>query len=113
MQPIVIGTATASPGETARGVIPAGRDFDGPIEIPVIVVRGTRDGPVLWIDGGTHGDEAEGSITCWNLAREVDAKGLAGTLVLVPILNLVAAKNGSRGSPRDHVYYDLSRGYRG
>jgi len=113
MQPIVIGTATASPGETARGVIPAGRDFDGPIEIPVIVVRGARDGPVLWIDGATHGDEAEGSITCWNLAKEVDANGLAGTLVLVPILNLAAAKNGSRGNPLDHVNYDLNRVYPG
>jgi len=113
MQPVTVGTAKASPGETARGVIPAGRDFDGPIEIPVIVVRGTRDGPVLWIDGATHGDEAEGSITCWNLAKEVDAKGLAGTLVLVPILNLAAAKNGSRGNPLDHVNYDLNRVYPG
>jgi predicted deacylase len=113
MQPFVVGTAAASPGRQARGVIPAGRDFDGPIEIPVIVLRGAADGPVLWIDGATHGDEPEGSIACWNLSREVEANGLAGTLVLVPILNMAAAKNGSRGNPLDHVHYDLNRIYPG
>ena len=88
MNQIVVGTARARPGEVARGVIPVGRGFDGPIEIPAIVARGVEDGPVLWIDGATHGDEPEGSIACWNLAREVNANQLRGALVLVPILNL-------------------------
>ncbi|HXX38070.1 MAG TPA: succinylglutamate desuccinylase/aspartoacylase family protein [bacterium] len=113
MQPLTVGTATASPGETARGVIVAGRDFDGPIEIPVVVVRGAADGPVLWVDGATHGDEPEGSIACWSLAKGIEAKRLAGTLVLVPIVNVAAAKNGSRGDPLDHVNYDLNRLYPG
>ncbi len=113
MQSFTVGTATASPGERAQGVIPVGRDFDSQIEIPVVIVRGAQAGPVLWIDGATHGDEPEGSITCWNLARETDAKGLAGTLVLAPILNMAAAKNGSRGNPLDHVNYDLNRIYPG
>ncbi|HVI86446.1 MAG TPA: succinylglutamate desuccinylase, partial [bacterium] len=61
MSQVVVGTARARPGEIARGAIPVGRGFDGPIEIPAIVARGVEDGPVLWIDGATHGDEPEGS----------------------------------------------------
>ena len=68
MATFTVGTASANPGEVGRGVIPAGRAFDGPIEIPVIVVRGEHDGPVLWVDGATHGDEPEGPLVCWTLA---------------------------------------------
>ena len=113
MSQIAVGTARALPGQIARGVIPVGRGFDGPIEIPAIVAGGAGDGPVLWIDGATHGDEPEGSIACWNLAKEVDANQLRGALVLVPILNLAASRHGSRGNPLDRVHYDLNRIYPG
>lgn len=108
-----VGTAQARTGEVARGVIPVGRAFDGPIEIPVIVIRGEREGPVLWIDGATHGDEPEGPLACWTLAREVRPQDLRGTVVLVPILNVGAAKYGARGNPADTVTYDINRIYPG
>jgi uncharacterized protein len=108
-----VGTAIATAGETARGVIPAGRDFDGEIAIPVVVIHGMKEGPVLWVDGATHGDEPEGTMACWNLANQVEPTQLAGTLVLIPILNVAASRHGSRGNPLDRVNYDLNRTYPG
>jgi predicted deacylase len=52
-------------------------------------------------------------MACWRLARAIDARELAGTLVLVPVLNLAAAKNGSRGNPLDLSAFDLNRVYPG
>ena len=113
MATFTVGTASANPGEVGRGVIPAGRAFDGPIEIPVIVVRREHDGPVLWVDGAAHGDEPEGPLVCWTLARQVRPPDLRGTLVLIPILNVGAAKQATRGNPADTVAYDLNRIYPG
>lgn len=113
MRSYVVGTAEAAPGTKARGVIAAGRDFDGPVEIPVIVIRGSKDGPTLWIDGATHGDEPEGPIACWDLAKEIDPASLAGCVVLAPVLNVKAAKHCARGNPLDRVNFDLNRIYPG
>lgn len=105
-----VGTAKAKPGESATGVIsvPGSR-----VEIPVIVINGVKDGPCLWVDGAIHGDEPEGSWTCHILRREVDPKKLAGSLVLVPVINVPAFEAASRGNPLDTFSYDMNRIYPG
>ncbi len=113
MRSLTIGSAEASPGTKARGVIAAGRGFNGPVEVPLVVVRGAQEGPTLWIDGATHGDEPEGTVACWTLAKEVDAERLSGSLVLAPLLNVAAAEHAARGNPLDRVNYDLNRIYPG
>src|SRR5947208_14214091 len=63
-----VGTAQAKPGQRATGAIPVGRRAGGgPIEIPLILVNGRDDGPVLWIDGAVHGDEPEGPLAVLRL----------------------------------------------
>ncbi len=60
-QPLNIGTVSIMPGEKKRGGIPIGADMYGrEREIPLIVYRGVEDGPILWLNGATHGDEPEG-----------------------------------------------------
>jgi uncharacterized protein len=113
MEPFAVGTAEARPGAKVRGIIAAGRDFDGPVEIPIIVIRGAKNGPTLWIDGATHGDEPEGPVACWTLAKEINAETLAGCVVLAPVLNVAAAKHCARGNPLDRVNFDLNRIYPG
>jgi predicted deacylase len=107
---IKVGTAKAKPGTTATGVIAVPGSS---VEIPVIVINGVKDGPCLWIDGAIHGDEPEGPLMCHILRREVDPEKLAGTLVLVPVINTPAFEAASRGNPLDTFSYDMNRIYPG
>lgn len=111
---IEIGTAVAAPGSTVRGVIPVTELAGGtPVQVPVAIINGAKPGPVLWVNGAIHGDEPEGPMCCIHLLREVDPADLAGTLVLVPVLNVGAWEAAQRGNPIDTFTYDMNRIYPG
>jgi uncharacterized protein len=113
-KPITVGTATAQPGEVARGVIPVTNTAGGgELGVPVIVMNGTKAGPCVWVDGAIHGDEPEGPLACYLLAQEVDVQDLSGTLVLVPVMNVGAYEAAQRGNPLDTFTYDMNRIYPG
>ena len=109
-----VGTARAQPGERAAGAIPVGRRAGGgPIEIPVILMNGRDDGPVLWIDGAVHGDEPEGPLAVLRLMEQVDPALLRGAVIGVPVVNVGAFEASQRGNPGDLFTYDLNRIYPG
>jgi predicted deacylase len=111
---ISVGSAVAAPGTKVRGHIPVTRLAGGSeLTIPVIVINGVKPGPCLWIDAAIHGDEPEGTVTCHNLARQIAPESLAGTLVLVPAMNVPAYEAGQRGNPLDTFSYDMNRIYPG
>ena len=102
------------PGEQTRGVIQAGRDMAGRMQdIPIIVVRGVEDGPRLWINGATHGDEPEGAFSIFLALKQIDPRQLRGTVVAVPAMNVNAFTAGTRGDPLDTFSYDMNRIYPG
>ena len=114
MGTIKVGTARAKPGTVATGVIPVSHlAGGGELEMPVIVINGVKDGPCLWVDGAIHGDEPEGPLMCHILKREVNPEKLAGSLVLVPVINVPAYEAASRGNPLDTFSYDMNRIYPG
>jgi len=109
-----IGTVSVGPGEAKRGGIPIGPDMYGrEREIPIVVCRGIDDGPVLWLNGATHGDEPEGPFSIFLTLKEIDLKGLRGTVVAVPVMNVGAFTAGTRGDPLDTFSYDMNRIYPG
>jgi uncharacterized protein len=111
---VTVGSATAAPGHKAFGSIHVTKLGGGSsVEIPVVVINGMQPGKVLWIDGAIHGDEPEGPLCCQLLSQEVDPKKLAGTLVLVPVINVAAFEAASRGNPLDTFSYDANRIYPG
>ena len=111
---VQVGTAKAEPGTVVRGAIPVMHMAGGSaIEIPVVVINGTKAGPVLWIDGAIHGDEPEGPLCCQILLREVKPETLSGTLVLVPVINVPAYEAACRGNPLDTFSHDMNRIYPG
>jgi predicted deacylase len=64
--------------------------YDGlsqPITIPVIVVKGKFEGPVLGITAALHGNELNGIPLIFKLVRELDLDGLSGSVVAIPVLN--------------------------
>ncbi len=111
---LAVGTARAKPGARATGAIPVGQRAGGaPIEIPLILVNGAADGPVLWVDGAIHGDEPEGPLAVLQLMERLDPATLRGAVVGVPVVNVGAFEASQRGNPSDLFTYDLNRIYPG
>ena len=112
--PLKIGTVSAMPGEVRRGGIPIGGDmYDRQRQIPIIVYRGAEDGPILWLNGATHGDEPEGPFSIFKTLAHLDPQKLRGTVVAVPVMNVQAFAAGTRGDPLDTFSYDMNRLYPG
>jgi predicted deacylase len=112
--PKKIGNVSAEPGTVNRGSIETGIDLSGRVGgIPIIVVRGRDEGPTLWVNGAVHGDEPEGAFSIFKTMAELDPEQLAGTVVLVPAVNVEAFQAGERGNPLDTFSYDLNRIYPG
>ena len=111
---LAIGNAEAPPGTMAKGAIPVGSDVAAVArEIPILLCRGASDGPILWINGATHGDEPEGALSIFKLFATLDPAGVRGTVVGVPAMNVPAFEAGKRGDPLDTFSYDMNRIYPG
>jgi predicted deacylase len=110
-----IGTAEAVPGSKANGAVHITNRPDGTsIFIPVMVVNGLEDGPVLGMDGCTHGDEYEGPEAIQQLVAGLDPTRLRGTFIGVPVVNPLAFQAMQRVTPHDLLSHpDVNRSYPG
>jgi predicted deacylase len=106
-----IGTVRIRPG-TARGIeLPITRLVTGAeITLPVRVVHGREDGPTLWLTAATHGDEVVGVEVVRRVLARLDPKVFRGTLVAVPIVNVLGFTAGDRYLPDRR---DLNRSFPG
>lgn len=76
------------------------------IRIPLLVLRGTEEGPTLWLTGAVHGDELNG---LWAMRRffwDLKPDELKGNLVLTPLLNPLAFLARSKISHVDYLDMD-------
>ncbi|TIS92896.1 N(2)-acetyl-L-2,4-diaminobutanoate deacetylase DoeB [Mesorhizobium sp.] len=82
--------------------LPYSRDDSawGSVMIPVCVIRNGK-GPTALLTGGNHGDEYEGPLALFDLARTLDPKDVGGTVIIVPAMNYPAFRAGTRTSPID------------
>lgn len=80
------------------------------VEVPVIIQRSKRKGPVVLITAGIHGDEINGV----EIVRQVIAKGInkprCGTVICLPVINVFGFLNLSRQFPDGR---DLNRMFPG
>lgn len=107
------------PGEMRTIMLPLlDVDMGDSWPIPVTVFHGVRPGPVVTIIGGTHGDELTGPSACTNLLSSIftgpegalDPNTMAGTVRIVPVLNLPGYRAKSRYFPDGR---DLNRAFPG
>ena len=84
-----VGEVTTAPGEKQSGfiVVPAGTDAPE-IKIPVTVVNGSKEGPVLALIAGVHGYEYPPVLAMARLGKELDPKSLTGKVIIVHIANI-------------------------
>ncbi len=80
------------------------------VSIPVCVWRGKADGPTLAITAAVHGDEINGTGTIRHIIRERPFVLDSGTLVLVPVINMLGFERHSRYLPDRR---DLNRSFPG
>ena len=80
------------------------------VTLPVRVVHGREDGPSVWIDAAIHGDEVAGVEVVRQVMAGLDPKTFRGTLVAVPIVNVLGFMNGDRYLPDRR---DLNRSFPG
>ncbi len=88
-QSIRVGEVSASPGEKKSGfiIVPAGQD--GPeVKIPVTVINGVNEGPVLALIAGIHGYEYPPILALQRLRFELDPAQISGAVILVHIANV-------------------------
>lgn len=77
----------------------------GSVMIPICVIR-NGSGPCALLTGANHGDEYEGPLALVELAQTLDAKDVAGTIIIVPFMNQPAFAAGTRVSPLDGVNFN-------
>lgn len=102
-----------APGKNVGDLMLRWSDNTNPLgyhPIPVISLKG-REGPVVLITGGTHGDEFEGPAAMMRLAGRLDPADLAGQVILMPALNAPAVREAARVSPLDGA--NLNRAFPG
>lgn len=96
-----IGTVRADPGERRSGRLIVGHYPDGPVDAPIIVVRGRRDGPVLWIQACVHGGETGGAAGALRFVNTLDPAVLRGSVIAVLAANPTASRSRARVSQVD------------
>lgn len=92
--------------------LPYSRDDSawGSVMIPIAVIR-NGSGPTALLTGGNHGDEYEGPIALFDLARCLDVNQVSGTVIIIPAMNYPAFCAGTRTSPIDKG--NMNRSYPG
>ena len=85
-----VGTATASRGHKATGVIAVPAGSDAGTNIPVAVIHGAKPGPVLALVAGAHGTEYASIIALEKMIALLDPALLSGTVIVVPLVNLAS-----------------------
>ncbi|WP_370246809.1 succinylglutamate desuccinylase/aspartoacylase family protein [Nocardioides sp.] len=106
-----IGPVRVRPGRHHALSLPITRLVTGAeVDLPVRVVHGREDGPTVWINAAIHGDEAVGVEIIRQVLADLDPKALRGTLIAVPIVNVLGFMTGSRYLPDRR---DLNRTFPG
>jgi len=80
------------------------------LEVPVIIERSKKPGPIVLFTAGIHGDEVNGV----EIVRQIIAKGInkpkCGTIICIPVINIFGFLNMDREFPDGR---DLNRMFPG
>ena len=80
------------------------------VRVPVHIRRAAEDGPVVFVTAALHGDEINGTGAVRQLIQDDDFELLRGSVIFVPVLNILAFERHSRYLPDRR---DLNRAFPG
>ena len=83
-----INSIEANKGSKAFGYLETGITHSRfSAHIPLHIVEGASDGPVLVVQAGLSGLEIEPALILPQVVKEIDPNEISGTLILVPLMN--------------------------
>lgn len=110
-EPFVFCDEEVRAGERRAFLVPVSESYSGlPVSIPAQVWRGEGKGPTVFITAAVHGDEVNGAGAIRSLITHPPFELVAGTLILVPVVNLLGFERHSRYLPDRR---DLNRRFPG
>jgi predicted deacylase len=102
---------TIAPGESRNIHLPVSESFSSSaVHIPIHVRRAKAPGPVVFITAALHGDEINGTGAIRQLIQGTDMNLLRGSVIMIPVLNILAFDRHSRYLPDRR---DLNRSFPG
>ncbi|MCP4010496.1 MAG: succinylglutamate desuccinylase/aspartoacylase family protein [Proteobacteria bacterium] len=108
---IRIGDVSVAPGEQRSIELSLPSFYShSPVIMPVHVINGRRDGPVLFVSAAIHGDEINGVEIIRRLLKARQIQRLKGALIAVPVVNVYGFISQSRYLPDRR---DLNRSFPG
>jgi predicted deacylase len=106
-----IGNVKVRPGLAREVGLPIARLVTGAdVSLPVHVIHGRTGGPTVWLNVALHGDEVIGVEVIRRVMAQVSPKTIRGTLLAVPITNVLGFMAGDRYLPDRR---DLNRSFPG
>jgi predicted deacylase len=98
--PFVIAGTEIKAGTRQTVEVPVAKLYTHtPLHIPVEVIHGRRDGPVMMVCGAIHGDEINGVEIIRRVLKNATLRHLRGTLLAVPIVNIFGFVQRTRYLP--------------
>lgn len=89
-----------APGESRDVTLAVSESYSGMnVEIPLRIQRAVEPGPVVFVTAALHGDEINGTGAVRVLAQDESFQLTRGSVILVPVLNLLAFDRHSRYLP--------------
>jgi predicted deacylase len=99
---LTIGLTSAGSGERAHGSLGHVELADGSkVSIPIILINGKSDGPVLTVVSGIHGTELTGVAAVLEAANQINPAKLKGAFIGIPGANPFACRDGDYKNPYD------------
>ena len=81
-----------------------------PLDMPVHVICGKKDGPRMFLSAAIHGDELNGVEIIRRILKRIRSSQISGTLIAVPVVNIYGMIQHSRYLPDRR---DLNRSFPG
>jgi predicted deacylase len=89
-----------APGESRDVRLAVSESYSGlNMRIPIHIRRAKEDGPVVFVTAALHGDEINGTGAIRQLIQDDEFELIAGAVILIPVLNLLAFDRHSRYLP--------------
>lgn len=87
MKTIQISNLIVNPAEKIQTMLNIPRTS---FSIPINIIHGSKPGPKILITAGIHGSEYPGIAATIQLANEIKAEEISGTLIIMPLVNTEA-----------------------
>jgi hypothetical protein len=84
-----LGKIKTEPGTKMFNHLEIGDTANGPLRVPLMLINGLKDGPVICLTAGHHGMEYSGIEAVIRIYGKINPMELNGTVLAVPVVNIV------------------------